>query len=490
MPQEFNVTTGAGLISQDANNQVKLWEAGARIAEYEADIMMRFEGGDNAPIVAKTLPQAAGTTIVFRNRGKLGADGVRGDELVSDTPGPEGVTMSGFAVKLDYLRHAVKTNLRGGLVTGLGKELNEKLNLALGEWLGWKKSNDALMAFLKRGNAENYKFAGGKYSREALRSADTITYSSISVFAQQLKTLGAQPAFVRIDRNSKRELHGFWFLGLGESFLGLKNSSAYIDAVEQAAARGPENPRFTGELVKIDNNVLVEWNPPDHADPRAIGSPLNPKALLGEAITPGTTAFDIKGGGNPTFAALTNHKYFESFSNYQYRFGTESGETVPPDSTTRYVLIYNTSGPDEGKMGFYSYQVNNGNKLTVTGRLGSAASGIRNTTIGNVTWNTGPWAGRHTDQHPVGSLVIETNSYGVPIGRVLIMGNRAMCRAYSSLERVKRAEEITEGGFLHTTWIRSIFGQAPFRRLDQRCPNFLVVETALSYAGLSLPTIT
>ncbi len=486
MPAEFNTTTGATIAAQSADNLPKLWERGAIIAEYEADWMAKFEGGTKQSLIGtKTMPANAGAKVYFRTGTGLGADGVRGDELVSNSPGPEEARFGNFSVTVDYLRHAAKTNLRAGLVTGLKDEIIGGFNTSLGDWVGRKKTKDLLMMFRHQGNGENYVVVNGK-TRETLTTSDTLSMNNIVTVGQALRTIGAQPGQMIVDKQSGQKLAGYKFIGIGESWTNLRNSTDYKEAAREAQLRGMDaNTIFAGGLVKIDGNVLVEVNPPDHDMEAAIGSPLAPRAFLGTAITAGTTAIDITGGGNATSAAKTAHKYFEDFSNYAYRWGTDSGQALTQDTTTdRYVLIYNLTGADAGKWGFYRFRTNNGNKLTLhsaASRLAAAASGVAHTTVGGVTWD----GAKNTDAHPAGSLIIETNSKGVPFAKTLVLGAMAACRAYSSYERMVRSEETGEGGFLKSLWIRTIFGQSPFTRLDGRKPNFMMVESAISYAGLS-----
>lgn len=486
MPAEFNTTTGATIAAQSADNLPKMWEKGAILAEYEADWMAKFEGGTKQSLIAtKTLPATAGAKVYFRTQTGLGADGVRGDNLVSNSPGPEEARFGNFSLVVDYLRHATKTNLRAGLVTGLKDEILGGFNTGLGDWVGRKKTKDLLMMFRHKGNGENYTVVNGK-TRETLTTSDTISMANIVTAGQALRTIGAQPGVTIVDKVTGQKLAGYKFIGIGEAWTNLRNSTAYKEAAQNAQVRGDSNPIFQGGLVKIDGNVLVEVNPPDHDMEAAIGSPLAPRAFLGTAITAGTTAIDITGGGNSTSAAKTAHKYFEDFSNYQYVWNTD--DTLAADTTDRYCIIYNLTGADAGKWGFYRFRTNNGNKLTLhsaASRLAAAASGVAHTTVGGVTWS----GTVNTDAHPAGSLIIETNSKGVPFAKTLVLGAMAACRGYSSYERMVRSEETTEGGFLKTLWIRTVFGQAPFQRLDGRKPNFMMVESAISYAGLSnLPT--
>lgn len=343
--------------------------------------------------------------------------------------------------------------------------------------------------------------SGAKVSAESLKSADVITLNGIIGWGQQLKTMGGLPAqFGRtVDKNP---IKGYILLATGEALVSLKTADDYKTASREAGVRGDDNVIFRGAYNRIDGHVIRELNPLDHDGRGAIGSAQNPKAILGVAIAAGTAAVDITGGGSDNSAGtLTAPKYFEFFSNYAYAFADGTVTTGPARplvaadwdgslTTTRYALIYNMTGADAGKVGFYSFTTNNGNKLTMTGRLGSAVAGIRNTTIGNVVYNVGVWPStKLTEVHPSGSVVIETNSYGVPFGYSFVLGAQAAMRGYGRF-RNHRSEQIHEGGFVKDVFITSVLGQTPKQRVDGRTPNILRVLHAIKYAGLNIPTVT
>ncbi|MFT3992451.1 MAG: hypothetical protein QM680_13685 [Luteolibacter sp.] len=222
----------------------------------------------------------------------------------------------------------------------------------------------------------------------------------------------------------------------------------------------------------------------------AIGSFLNPKAQLGVAIAAGTTAIDITGGGSATNAAITKKMYFKYFPGFAYKFSAT--QTYSPVSETRYLLIVNPSNAavDPGKVGMYAYTTgNNGNKITITARLGSAASGVRVTTLGDVVWNTGSWLGRHTDVHPSNALIIPCNSKGVPIGDTLMLGRMAAMRGYGKY-RGHRSQDSREGGFVTQRFITSVFGQVIRKDRLGRHPAVMRLRHAITYPHLNLPVIS
>lgn len=475
-----NVNKAADLQAQAPDFLPKLWKKGVEVAEQEENFFAEFEGtSPMSPIVKETdLSKGAGQEIVFRNMAGLYGDGKIGDEEVGEDA--EEWRVGQYGLKVDYFRHATEHNLRTEDQTGLESEINEGIPQELGRWNGRKKTAQMFMMYRHKGNGENYIFANNKGSREALRSADTIAMDGITGWGQAMKTAGAAPAMV--GKAGPNKILRYILVATGEALVSLRNSSAYRAALGDAGERGDTNMIFKGGYVDVDGHVIKEYNPIDHDGFGAIGSALNARAALGIAITAGTATFDITGGGSALAGAKTKPKYFEFFSNYQYRF--LPGDILTPDTTDRYVIIYNTSGTNAGKWGFYKFVTNDGNKLVVTQRLGSAASGIRATTVGNVTWD----AAKNIDVHPEGSLVIETNSYGVAFGRSIMLGAKGALRGYGRFQN-KRSFEALDGDFFKRTYVTSIFGQAPRKRPDGRMPHFRVIEHAITYAGLNLPVV-
>lgn len=499
-----NKNLSSSLASQNANFLPKMWKKGAEVSEQEEDFFQEFEGkGLQSPIRVETdFSKDAGQTILFRTRAGLYADGVRGDDLIGDNG--EEWRVGGYELAVDYIRHSTRWNRRTEDQTGLASEISEGINEDLGMWLGRKKTKDISMMLRHRVHATSKVIAdvsaGSKATVENLKSADVITMNGIIGWGQMLKTMGGKPARIgsTVDKNP---IVGYTLVSPGEALVSLKTADDYKQAQRDAGVRGDDNVIFRGAYSRIDGHAVREWNPQDHDGRGAIGSSCNPKAVLGTAITASTSTPDITGGGDATSGAVTTAKYFEHFSNYAYRFGDSSVSTgslaplVAADwdgslTTTRYAIIYNVTGSDAGKMGFYSFTANDGNKLTMTARLRAAASGSAVTTLGNVTWGTAPWvAAKLTDAHPSGSVVIETNSYGVPFGYSFMLGAQAAIRGYGRF-RNERSEETYEGKFVREIFITSVFGQTPKPRVDGRTTNVLRILHALKYAGLNIPTVT
>lgn len=487
MAEDFTpATTGAGLVAMAPDAQRKLWQKGLLTWEQSSDFWSEFEGGENAVIMTETdTSKGAGQTITYTTASGFYKEGKRGDARFDGPEDFEGRTINTFQMKVDWIRHGYADNERAEELMGMRGEIREGVNVELGKWLGRLKTEQMFGAFVLLANTANIRYANGK-TLDTLKSADIFDWDNIVTGAHMMKPLGGKPA----KNSSTPEIWSNLVVGSTQSLLSLKLDPAYRQVLADASERGALNKLFKGGYPTIDGQTIAEYNAIDHDGIGAVGSFIAPKAYLGTAVTAGTTAIDIQGGGNATDGALTYPLYFKYFAGHAYNW--IDGTDYSPAAGTNYFLICNLTGADAGKVGMYSYANatgNNGNKIVINGRLGSAASGIRATTLGNVTWDSGVWAGKHTDAHPSGSLIIPCNSYGVPFGRSLILGKMAALRGYGKYRGTRRVEE-QEGGFINRRYIWSVFGQKIMEDRKNRQPGLIQVVHALYYPELSLPTVT
>ncbi len=464
----------------------KMWKKGADLSEQGGDFFQEFEGnGAMSPIRVETdFSKGAGQKIVFRTRAGLHGDGGIGDELVGANA--EEWNVGEYELEVDFIRHSAEWNLRSEEQTALEQEFRSGMNEDLGSWLGRKKTKHISMMFREKLHATSQLFAGaasGVGSVDAIKTAHAISVDELIGWGTVLETGGGKPAAIDRDTNGN-DIQKYILVAVNEALVTMKRSSDYKQMMREAQSREKgTNPLFKGGFVELDGHIIKKYTPLDHDGRGAIGSAMNAKALLGVAITAADTAQDIQGGGNATNAAITTAKYFEFFPLYAYRF--TPADILSVAGGTKYVLIYNLSGAAAHKMGFYGFTANNGNKLTMSARLrATTPGGIAVNTLGGITSGTAPWtASKLTDSHPIGSVVIEVNSYGVPIGRSFLLGADAAKRGYGKY-RNKRSEESHDGDFVKKTYITSIFGQTPTKRVDQRTPNALCLIHAIRYQGL------
>jgi N4-gp56 family major capsid protein len=489
--------------SQNATFLPELWKKGVQLSEAAENFFNQFEGPtENYSVMSvRDLSRGAGSKITFRTMAQLYGEGVQGETLINSNT--EDFRVGAYNLTVDFLRHAVSYNRRLEEKTALASELKSNVPVMLGNWLGRMKTERLMKLFLHKGNGRNYVFANGKANTDALLSTDTLSYDGIVAYGQQLRTRGARPAQVAtIDKN---KLNRYVVVSTGEGLLSLKSETKYLQAINAAGGKeGYNGVAFTGGFVDLDGHIIRQFDPVDHDGFGAIGSPLNAKATLGTAITATTgSAITVRATLSDSTKPGYGASYFKYFSGYSYPFSADDADNkiLGTTTTSGYVLILNLTGSDAGKYGFYSYSANNGNTLTLnrglvatTGSVGSSGDFQLKTTVGGVTSvttpTTSPWHNdKLTNTHPVGSLVIETNSRGVAIGRSLVLGAMAAVRGYGSLDG-ERSEETFDGDFVRKTYITSIFGQSPYVRPDGDMPNFLVATHAVNYAGLNLPSVT
>lgn len=478
--------TGDSLAAEDPSAVRKLWQQGVDIFEQTEDFFTPMEGGANAIIETVTdTTKGRGQKIRFEVMSGFYKEPHRGDDLFEDSSHFEKIRIDGNELKVDFLRHGIRFTERMEELLGMRGEIVSGLNVETGKWLGRLKSEQLFMMFREQLPAANVIYAGG-HTLDTLVSADTISYDEILGLNAQLKRLGGQPGQIATSRNGQ-PIFKNTVVATSDALFSLDKDSAFRSILATTRSEEDAKTIFEGGYTNLKGNMIKEYQPIDHDGVGAIGSPLNAKALLGTEIAAGTAAFNITGGGSADAASNTDILFYKYFPNYAYEFEA-SDNTLLQDSNTHYVMILNPPNAvtDANKWGFYSYTTgNNGNLITVNGRLGSTISGIRNSTIGGVTWN----GSVNTDVHPIGALVLPCNTKGTVLGYTLLLGKRAARRGYGKY-RNKYSTQDHEGGFVMDRYVTSVFGQAPRKDRLQRVPGALVLVHALKYAGVATPTIS
>jgi hypothetical protein len=485
----LTVSTFSDLVAKYPNARQKIWAAKAIQTTSRVNIFAKMEGaeGSGKPVVRKDdLKKTRGDKIVFTvaaplgSRATLGAETLRGNE--------ETLKLGTFELQIDLRRHAAGLDDKHRMLTAV--ELDYIIAEQLGAHQGLTQQDDLMMMFRRRAIVSNSLFGGNKANVEALKTADVVNKTIVETAGEILKSRGGEPAMVQT--YGEQDVQRFFYVS---SHTALNNLRGSLSSEYQGAApREGKNPLFTGEHLDWNGHIIIPHLTVDHDGYGPVGSPLLPKAFLGNAIAAGTTAIDITGGRSATGAALTRPQYFGFFSNFDFLF-TED-QTAAPDTTDRYVIVYNLSGANAGKWGFYRYVTNDGNKLTTKneagsastgagGRLAAAVSGNASSKIGNVTWD----ANINTDAHPAGSLVIEANSRGVAIGYSLVLGKNAAFRGYGN-PPFKRISDDEDYEFKKAEGYQVCYGQSPLYDTNNEPRNYSLVTHAVTYPGIVLPTVS
>lgn len=480
--------TGASVAAQSAVR--KLWKKGLDMFEQNSDFFAEMEGPTARSIIRTETGTATGRgqKITFTAAAGFYRKPHHGDEMFLNPSDFEKLKVHDYDLIVDWLRNGVRYNERMEEYMGMRGELTSGFNEEMGKWLGRTKSHLLFMMFLHKVSDSSLTVINGK-TIDTLGGSDTIDWDSVVTLNTQMKRLGGTPAIGGKNRENGRSIFRNFVVATTDALDSLHKDPTYRGYLKDGDVRGNMNYLFKEGFHDVKGNIIKEYNPIDHDGVGPIGSPLNPKVELGAAITAGTGAFNILGGGSAEAAAEVNYEFFRDFPNFAYKFC--EGDQLDAGSTPFYVLVVN---PPDGtaqanKMGFYKCTTNDGVKITVTERLAPSAAGssVNKTSIGSVTWNTGKWEGKHTTEHPIGAMVYLANAKGQPIGYTLYLGSSAAYRGYGKY-RGHRSQQIHEGGFVTDVFITTVLGQEPRRDVRDRTPGVIRMLHSVNYAGTPIPT--
>lgn len=479
--------TGDGLASSNAALVHQKWAKGVEIFEQTSDWFKPLRGPSMAfPIQTRTdLSAGDGQKMTFPTMAGLYGRPHIGDELFENGDHYEKYKLGEHDLYVDIFRHGVRFTERGERKLGMVGEIVQHLPAALGTWLGRLKTKQQFHRYLKSGTAGvNYMFINNRTDRNDIRRTDTLTYNAVTAQCAAQQTSSAKPAYVGTDQ-SGNQIFKHIVVSCSDSLYSLDLDPDYKSAKIDAGSRGPENLFFKGGYANLRGQVIREYTAVNHDGQGPIGSPINPRAELGVAITAANTAQAIQGGGTAEAAALTRVDMFEDFPNFAWRFRPDEVVDVTSPETF-YVAIVNTSGADKGKFGFYKCTTNTGIALTMTERLRAADGGaIGHAQVGQVVWD----AAKNTDAHPVGSQIILCSAYGAPIGHSLFLGACSSRFGIGQFER-RRVTQEYEGGYVRDVFIQSIFGVGLRKDVRGRASGYSVLTHAISYPGITInPTL-
>lgn len=480
--------TGATLAAQAAAR--KLWKKGLDMCEQNNDFFAEFEGPTPRSVIRTENGTAdgRGQTITFTSAAGFYRKPHHGDEMFLNPGDFEKLKINDYDMVVDWLRNGVRYNKRMEEYMGMRGEISSGFNEEMGKWLGRTKTHLLHMMFLHKVHDSSLSVINGR-TIDTLGGGDTLDWDSVETLYTQMKRLGGWPAIGGRNRENGRAVFRNFLVATTDALDSLSKDPTYRGLLQHADTKGSMNYLFKEGFRDVKGQIIKEYNPIDHDGLGPIGSPLNPKAELGIAITAGTGAFDIYGGGSAAAAAETDYEFFRDFPNFAYKFC--EGDQLVAGTDPFYVLVVN---PPDGTatanlMGFYKCVTNDGVKLTVTERLAPSAAGssVNKTTVGSVVWNSGKFEGKHTTEHPEGAMVYLANAKGQTYGYSEYLGGSAAYRGYG-IYRGFRSQQIHEGGFVTDVFITTVLGQEPRRDVRNRTPGVIRLAHAVNYAGTPIPT--
>jgi len=292
---------------------------------------------------------------------------------------------------------------------------------------------------------------------------------------QALIAQGGEPMNTGGDVN--QEIPGYLFFGPDACLRALRSDTEYLEAIQYADSRGNDNKLFSGSYAKWDNNIIANHNVIIDTARGRQGSPLLPTyyhfdstpVTAGPAdTTNGVLATDFVIG-----AIGSMDDWTANFRGAGIKIpgggGAEYAEDA--DSTTHYVLGITPSGTHR----LFKYTANKASPshivLTVATSQPSSASEVAS--------------------FPQGSLFVQANSAGTPIGYILAMGKDAMYYAKGKIygEQIFHYDDFANSGneaHLSAVGVQSVYGMAVRQDTRGRVPAVQLIEVARQVPGLAL----
>lgn len=484
----LNTTTLANATTVNAKVVGEAFSKVLMVSSTTKDVFGQMEGPEgsrSAILVKDDLNKMAGQLINFTVSANAGHMPVRGE--VSLRGKEEKPRVNSFQVKIDFVRHAISFNKKIQAFMAAGASLDEAYAEVLADHFGRFKETDIKMTLRQGATALNTVTNQGK-TYNNLNSNDVINTVLLGDALGNLTMLGAKEIKTTKSK-AGAPIYRYLFFGTTNCLRALKSNATYAAAVQYTINQSNNATIFDGGFTDWDGQGIYAQPIVDPDADGPLGDPLEPRGVLGTAVTAADTAFNLDGGGLNGPDATNRAKYWRWFKGYDYPW-TE-GQTAAPDSNTYYFVIWNVTGAAAGKFGVYSYvgTGNTGDQITVNGRLRSGAAGISVASLAGQAWS----AAIHTDSHPVGSIVVQVNAKCVPIGWVLGLGVGAGLRAYggntegSSMRRIAQNDDYD---FEKGQGYEAVYGQDLSRDTNLQPRNYCLMPVAYTVPGMALPVVT
>jgi hypothetical protein len=474
------------MINASPELQQEAWSQSIIVDARQKNPLADFIGAEDSGMPICEAKRAAvierGQKIHFNTEASVGGQGVMGTtELkVNLATG----TYGGFSLTVDRRRFGIgEEDLVAFFTNPGGAQGNreEHIYSLCSKW--WSKTYADDMQIVLRNkalfaaNQPNVVRIGNGATSDDLTLSNTFDTAVIEDSANTLMGLGAMPMSIETD-SAGADVPHFMVYGMKNFLDPLKNEQRYREAVIAAnTTKGAEGAPFTAKYPNWEGNAVFRNIGVRETGPVRQGTPLQPYALTGVAIANGVATSITGGGSYNTGGTRTNPILYDFFSYFAgFAWKTFSTESLPADSNTYYAIIYNLSGADKNKYEIVSYVAagNNGNALTVIREINAN---------GQKTALTA--AGRYTNVHPSGSLVIPCNKFGVPIGYALHMGGNALMVGKGGIEAQKITQD-DDFGAKKGVGIQTIIGYSPYTNTDGIFPNFTLIEGAVNDPRLNL----
>lgn len=462
-----NITSYQGLLDgPNSDLRSRLWSELVSRDAREKNVFAKFIGaeGSGSPIAEKRDLSAGGSDkVTFTTVAPIRGQGVRGEAILKNAT--DNLDFGTFNVEVDLVRHAVSWTQVLKLMRFTGKTIDQLSAEVMSEWMS-RTEQDQIQYVLRQSclNLSNTNVISVG-SAATLANAG-LTVDLIQEAKQALIAQGGEPMNTGGDVN--QEIPGYLFFGPDACLRSLRSDTEYLEAIQYADSRGNDNKLFSGSYAKWDNNIIANHNVVIDTARGRQGSPLLPTYYhFGSAIT---DADDIV-IGDSTVGSLDD--WTANFRGVAVDIPGGGGQygDADADGDTYYVLGINT----DGGYTLFSYTGANAKSGSIT--LSKVTDGLTSTN-GTAAWQKG-------------SLFVQANSAGTPIGYVLAMGKDAMYYAKGKIygEQIFHYDDFANSGneaHLSAVGVQSVYGMAVREDTRGRVPAVQLIEVARQVPGLSL----
>ena len=458
-----NITSYQTLLNgPNSDLRSRLWSELVSRDAREKNVFAKFIGaeGSGSPIAEKRDLSAGGSDkVTFTTVAPIRGQGVRGEEVLKNAT--DMLDFGTFNVEVDLVRHAVSWTQVLKLMRFTGKTIDQLSAEVMSEWMS-RTEQDQIQYVLRQSCIKNENTNVISPGSDAKLADAGFSVDLIQEAKQALIAQGGEPMNTGGDTN--QEIPGYLFFGPDACLRALRSDTEYLEAIQYADSRGNDNKLFSGSYAKWDNNIIANHNVLIDTARGRQGSPLLPTYYhFGE---------DLEDAASITIGASSgNDDWTANFRGAGVNIpggGGKYGDN-DADGDTFYVLGINVDG---------------GHKLFSYTGSSASVSGITLTEVGNIDTNaSSPWK--------QGSLFVQANSVGTPIGYVLAMGKDALYYAKGKIygEQIFHYDDFANSGneaHLSAVGVQSVYGMAVREDTRGRVPAVQLIEVSRQVPGLKL----
>jgi N4-gp56 family major capsid protein len=461
-----NTTSYQGLLDgPNSDLRSRLWSELVSRDAREKNVFAKFIGGEGSgqPITEKRDLSAGGSDkVTFTTVAPIRGQGVRGEEILKNAT--ETLDFGTFSIEVDLVRHAVSWTQVLKLMRFTGKTIDQLSAEVMSEWMSRTEQDQiqyALRQICSTKGASNTISGYGTGASGALKYVDGLSTDIIQEAKQALIANGAEPMNTGGDVN--QEIPGYLFFAPDACLRPLRSDPDYLEAITQADARGADNKLFSGSYAKWDNNIIANHNVLIDTARGRQGSPLLPTFYNFDTVTQSGSTLVIGG---------SDGDYTANFRGVSIRIPGGGGDLLGADSADSYVLAIDTAGAYK----LFEYSVGattTDSQITLTEKTDTLV------------------ATKTDDVFAAGSLFVQANAIGTPIGYALAMGKDAMYFAKGKIygEQIFHYDDFANSGneaHLSAVGVQSVYGMGARKDTRGRVPSVQLIEVVRQVPGLSL----